>query len=154
MKLPRNAWPLGIVTAFILFIGGTTALIVVACQHPSELVSANYYEDELRFQDHMDKIDRTRLAAASLAYDPSLARLTLMLPVAHAQSGLAGTIRFFRPSSSGLDKTVELSPDARGIQNVDVGTLQPGLWKVKVSWTADGVEYLLDEKIVIQRRDA
>ena len=55
----------------MLFIAGTAGLIVMACSQKTDLVSADYYEKELKFQGQIDRVERTRRAAsqASVAYD-------------------------------------------------------------------------------------
>jgi hypothetical protein len=50
MKSNRNLWPWAIVLTFVLFISGTVSLVVMACSQKVELVSQNYYEQELQFQ--------------------------------------------------------------------------------------------------------
>jgi len=49
MKTSRNLWPLGILLAFGLFFAGTIGLVVMACSHKMDLVSADYYEREIKF---------------------------------------------------------------------------------------------------------
>jgi hypothetical protein len=34
-------------------------------------------------------------------------------------------------------------------QSFDVSNLQPGLWKVRVTWTSNNQEYSMEEKIVV-----
>ena len=131
----------------MLFISGTAALIVIATRNPADLVSENYYEDEVRFQGHIDTMERTQrlLSPATIAYDAAGRRITISLP----QTGAEGRIQLYRPSSSGLDRSVELRPDARGIQDVDASQLEPGLWKVKIAWRANGTDYLAIKSVVV-----
>jgi hypothetical protein len=48
-----------------------------------------------------------------------------------------------------LDREIKLELDAKGVQAIDASSLLPGLWKVRVSWTADQKDYFTDQKVVI-----
>lgn len=151
MATQRNLWPVGIVLTFVLFIAGTVTLVALAGRNPDDLVSANYYEDELRFQAQLDRAERTRRLAADarVDYDPHADRITVSVPAAHTQGAIHGLIHLYRPSSSGMDREMELKLDAQGRQVLDARPLQPGLWKVRLSWTANASDFLLDETVII-----
>ena len=78
MKTSRNLWPLCIIVTFVLFFAGTVGLIVMACSQKVDLVSADYYEQELKFQSRIDRVERTRRAAtqATAAYDAARRSIT------------------------------------------------------------------------------
>ena len=151
MKSTRNPWPFGIIAAFAVFISGTVGLIVMAATHKAELVSDNYYEQELKYQGRIDSLGRAGQPGfqASATYDPAGKRILVSLPAAHAGRKLAGRIQLYRPSAAGLDRQFELEPDSNGLQSLDAGDLLDGLWKIRVSWNAGGQEYFFEQKIVI-----
>lgn len=151
MKLPLNPWPWAIVLTFVLFISGTVGLVVMACSQKVELVSSNYYEQELKFQGQLDRLNRTsRLAAPTIInYDAAQQRLTIALPPEQARHAVRGRIQLYRPSESGLDRQLELRPDRGGVQSIDASALTPGLWKVRVSWTVDRQDYFAEQKLVL-----
>ena len=151
LKPARNLWPLGIIAACALFVAGTAGLIVMACSQKVDLVSPDYYEQELRFQGQIDRAERTRLAAprATVTYDPATQSITVSLPPAHAARPITGAIHLYRPSAGALDRSFPLQVDAHGLQSLDAAVLAPGLWKVRVSWTADQQTYYLEQKVVV-----
>ena len=151
MKPARNLWPIGIIVVCALFVAGTATLIVVACSQNTDLVSPDYYEQELRFQGQIDRIQRTRSSAAqaSVAYDAAAQSITVSLPPNQVRPPVTGRIELYRPSAAGLDRAVNLEPDACGIQRLDATSLAPGLWKVRVSWTAEKESYYLEQKVVV-----
>ena len=151
MKTSRNLWPLGIIVTFVLFFAGTVGLIVMACSQKVDLVSADYYEQELKFQGRIDRVERTRSAAtlATVAYDAAGKCITISLPAGQAGHEVSGRIELYRPSAAGLDRAVKLEPDTRGVQRVDATGMSPGLWKVRVSWTVEKQDYYLDQKVVV-----
>lgn len=151
MANTRNLWPLGITVTLIVFVAGTATLIVIACSHRTELVTDDYYAQEVRFQRQIDREVRTRLVKSqiSVAYDPARQCITVELPKSHVQPGTKGQIELYRPSASGQDRREDLKINARGLQTLDAKGLSSGLWKVRITWTAGGEEFFFDQKVVI-----
>jgi hypothetical protein len=153
---PRfNPWPAGIIGAFVLFVGGTVGLIVLASSNRMELVSHDYYEQELRYQQRLDGLNRAqRLApAAQASFDADHGKITLTLPSEHARQQARGEITLFRPSAAGLDRRFELQLGPDGTQSLDATSLQPGLWNVRVLWRVAGEDFCLDQTVVVKRAD-
>jgi nitrogen fixation protein FixH len=144
-----NLWPISIVAFFTLAIVGCVSFVVFCSRHPADLVAADYYEQELRYQ---AQINRSHHAAntqpARITYD-QVHRCIVVAFSNPAPDGLSGNIQFYRPSAINLDRQVKLEPNREGIQTIDASSLLPGLWKVRVSWKTANEEYFLDEKVVI-----
>jgi nitrogen fixation protein FixH len=152
MKKPLNPWPVGIFAAFGLFVAGTVALVVTASSNRMDLVSPDYYEQELRYQKKLDGLNRTQQlpAGVKVSFDATRKSITLTLPAEHARQLARGEITFFRPSAAGLDRRVELQLSPDGTQSLDASALQPGLWKIRVQWQVAGEEFFLDETLVVK----
>src|SRR2546426_10088696 len=103
MKPTRNLWPLGIIGAFAVFIARTASLIVLACSHRGDLVSADYYEQEIKFQSQMDRLDRAhRLEQkAFVAYNASKQCITISVPAEAGGHPITGDVQLYRPSTAG-----------------------------------------------------
>lgn len=155
MSAPRNLWPFGIIAAFVLFLAGTAGLVVLARAHRGDLVSGNYYEAEVRYQSQLDRADRARSLAPKTiaAYEPATRCIVLSFPPEHAQRSARGWIQLYRPSAAGLDRVVELRLDANGRQTIDAAGLKPGLWEVRINWTAGDEDFFLERKIIIGAED-
>lgn len=156
MKLfskPRNPWPIGLVLFFIVFTGYIVGFVIFASSQHMDLVRADYYDQEIRFQQQIDRVHRSVpvLADATIDYDRAGDLVTLSLPsIQH--DAVSGTVSFYRPSDAGLDTNVKLGLDTAGRQCVNVRSLRAGLWKVRVQWQASGQEYFFEKPIVIQGR--
>jgi nitrogen fixation protein FixH len=146
----RNPWPVAIVSFFILFSSGLTAFIVFAAHQHVDLVRPDYYEQEIRFQEQLDRANRAQLLPqpAAIAYDQAQHCITVKLPPAHTTPS-SGRICLYRPSDAKLDQEIPLTVDGEGAQRIDAGLLRSGLWKVRVQWTVSGQEYYCDRAIVV-----
>ena len=148
----RNLWPYGIITAFIVFISGTVSLIVLACSNKIELVNTNYYEQEIRFQEHIDSVRRTQKIAndASVAFDQAAQKIAISVPLAPGGATCQGSIHLYRPSAASLDREFSLQTGLT-TQLIDTSDLKPGLWIVRVAWRANHQEFFIEKKVVVER---
>ncbi len=148
----RNPWPIAIIAFFAVFIAFIVTYIVFATRQPEDLVRTDYYDDEIRYQDQIDRVDRTRAvrAQASIAYDAARRDVEIKLPPTHVAQQATGEICLYRPSDSRLDREIKLDLAPNGAQRLDASKLQPGLWKVRLYWKVNGSDYYLDQSIVVE----
>jgi nitrogen fixation protein FixH len=146
----RNLWPAGIIATFVLFIAGTVGLVVLSARNHVELVSPDYYERELRYQEQIASRERTQALPnqARVSYDAAQGSIVIALPAAQALAA-QGRIQLYRPSDARLDREVPLALDGNGIQRLDAKQLHSGLWNVRVQWNVAGEEYFLNRSIVV-----
>ena len=146
-----NPWPICIIAFFTVAIIGCGTFITFCSRHPADLVAADYYEQEIRYQSHIARLQHAQqpAARAMVTYDAKTKLISIALPLNYPQTKASGTIQLYRPSATNLDRQLKLAPDEHGLQTINASSLLPGLWKVRVSWTADEKDYFLDEKIVI-----
>lgn len=134
---------------FAVLLGSIASFVVFAVRQNQELVRPDYYEQELRHEAQMDRVQRTRALGAQVSLGFADGILSVALPASHAARGITGTIRLYRPSDARLDREMTLTPDASGHQALDVRPIRPGLWKAAVQWTVAGVEYFHEVPVVI-----
>ena len=148
----RNPWPYAIIATFILFGIGTASLVTLACSQKVDLVSANYYEQEILYQKQIDRMQRSDSPAVrpAITYDRAAGRIIISMSTIQNSGSISGHIQFYRPSAAGLDRAQPLALDSLGTQTLDARKLRSGLWKIRLSWTAGGREYFTEESLVIQ----
>jgi len=146
-----NPWPVSLVVFLVFALLSSIGFVVFCSLHPAELVAKDYYDQEIRYQSQLDRINNTRATApeASVGYDAATQAIIISLPQAHVAAQPTGTIDLYRPSASGLDRKLPLQVDNAGNQHVDARSLLPGLWKVRVLWRAGAAEYFMDQSVVV-----
>ena len=146
----RNLWPYALIATFVIFISGTVGLVIMACSQKVDLVSENYYDQEIKYQSRIDSAARAQNLGAKVEYDSVANQIVVSLPAAQIGKNLSGQIQLYRPAAAGLDREFKLQPDAKGIQTLDAANLQNGLWKVRVAWNADGEDFFMEREIVMR----
>jgi hypothetical protein len=149
MKTTRNLWPFGIVTAFVLFVGGMASFVVIACSQHDYLVNANYYENELEFQSQLDGAARAQQAGAAVRFDVGSKQVVISVPVAQLPQKFSGTVELYNAIEPKADREFLLAPRPDGTQTLDVSRLVSGSWTVRAKWNAGGEKYFLEQKIKI-----
>ncbi len=142
-------WGTGIVIAFILFMGLVITTGVYLMNQDVQLVSDDYYDKEIAYQQHIDNVARTvELSSEELIlFDESL--ITVKLPLDILSKNVTGEVYLYRPSDSKLDIRLPFSPDENRQQVIPVENLQKGFWRIQFSWQADNKNYYSEKAIVI-----
>jgi hypothetical protein len=148
-KPSRNPWPIAIIAYFIVFIAFTAVIITYISSQKMDLVRGDYYDDEIRYQEQLDRMNRTQPfnAQVAIAYNSAQQSITISLPPNHSQS--SGRIRLYRPSDETLDQDIKLAVGPDGVQRLNAKKLQAGLWKIRVYWTVDGQDYFFTKAVVV-----
>lgn len=149
-KPTRNLWPTSIVAFFVLAITFIISFIAWSLRQREDLVSADYYEREVRYQAQLDTLNRSQAIAGTtvVTFEPAQQTIVITLPPTQTQ-GATGSIHLYRPSDARLDRELPLALTANGTQRLDAKPLRDGLWKVRVKWNANGQDYFLDQPVII-----
>jgi hypothetical protein len=135
------SWGIRITILYVGFIVMILFLVFKTMGEKVDLVSADYYQNELKFQDQVDRQNES----ASLAEQPLITatgkNVEVKFPGAVAAENISGTIKFYRPSDSSRDFTVNVQPDATGVQLFSQEKFVKGIYQVQISWSADGKKY-------------
>jgi hypothetical protein len=152
----RNPWPVALIGFFVLFVVYIAGFIIFSVFHREELVAADYYNQEIRYQEQINRLQQTGALQGKLqvAYDPVQQQITLTLPPEHMRAAATGRIHLYRPSAAGLDQHHALTVNAAGLQHLDGRSLAAGLWRIRVTWSAEGRDYQCEQSLVIPRSGA
>jgi hypothetical protein len=139
-------WGKGIVLTIIAFVTLIMTMVIISVRMDGiELVTENYYEEEINYQSRIDQSNSASdLNREVIAYNSQSKNIELTLP-----NGTKGSLELFRPSDSSLDQVIDLKISHEGKTNVSLDQLKPGYWKIKLKWSEGGKKYYQEEKITI-----
>lgn len=139
-------WGKGILLTIIGFVALIMTMVVISVRMDGiELVTENYYEEEIKYQDRIDESNSAQeLNREVITYDVQSKVLELDLP-----NGTKGSLQLFRPSDSSLDQKIKIEVTHSGKTAVPVELLESGYWKVQLNWSENGVDHYQEKKITI-----
>ena len=143
-------WGKGLILAYAVFIAGVIIMVTISISKDVELVTPNYYEREIKYQEEIDRINNTNKLPEQVKFDVSESLLILSFPAVSYGGAINGEISFYRPSDSKKDFKVNINAGSDFKQAIDIRSIEKGLWKIKMFWNMNGKDYLSTNSIVKQ----
>lgn len=142
-------WGTGIAIFYCIFAITLVSAVVKSTTFDNSLVVDNYYEQDLKYQQHLDHVNNTKVLPQTMDVhvNESLATVRLAFPKNLFKS--SGTVHFFSPISNKEDVEFDLKLDQHGVMQVPVHALRSGRWKIKTSWTCDQQSYYDETEIIL-----
>ncbi len=139
-------WGNKLILVFICFAALMATLVYKAVNTRYELVSKEYYQDELRYQ---DKIDGRKNAASigELTITNSKENLALQFPKEMQGMVIKGEAWFYCKTAADKDIRVPLAPDSEGKQIIERKKLLTEKYLLKISWEAADKKYYLEKEL-------
>jgi len=137
-------WGTAIVIAFIGFIGFIMFFVVRMStddKYNHELVADDYYQQELEYQNDIDKVENAKTLSEEINYTKTEEGLLLSFPKEIDQLKIEGKVFLIRPSNKQLDFEMPISLSNHYLLIPD-NRLLDGRWNLRIEWT-DGKETYL-----------
>ncbi|WP_396173569.1 FixH family protein [Flavobacterium sp.] len=137
-------WGTGIVIAFGLFM--TFILFFVFkvqsdSKYDNELVVEEYYKQELKFENQMQKEQNASNMSEKIEIKTSEEGIKITFPSDLDVTLVKGKVSLYRPSNKKLDFEVPISLSGSHLL-IPKSTLVGGRWDISIDWTYDGKEFL------------
>ena len=134
---------------FSLFAAGIIAMVAVSMTKNVDLVSDNYYEQGIKYQDQIDMNKNSAEFSDKIKTEIKDSVLLIEYSEDLMKDNFSGEIKFYRSSDAKKDFKVNIETDEKGIQLIPVMNLDKGLWKVQFSFRKDNKNYFLEKSIFI-----
>ena len=144
-------WGTGIVIAFILFIGFILYFVITMSidkKYDYDLVSEEYYKDELNYQKDIDKYNNTKELGIVLEFKKTAEGLKISFPNKYQTEIIEGNVSLYRPSNQSLDSDIPFVLSKRTTLLIPDNKLVGGRWDIKISWSENNKEYLYKKEFV------
>jgi nitrogen fixation protein FixH len=143
-------WGTGITIGIIIFIAMIILMTVIFMTQDVNLVTDNYYEKTLTYQDEIDKQSRTKALNEKVKINFNGKMVNILFPPNYLEKEISGEIYFYRPSNPALDFALPLQLGEKGSQVVPVEGLEKGFWRLKINWMMNENTYYNERAITIK----
>lgn len=143
------SWGYKITILYVCFVILIVSLVYTSVHNKEELVSADYYQQELRYQQRIEAMNNANSTEEPITYHVEGRKVTLSFPISLVK-GISGEILFYRPSDATKDFKVNMHPASDGTQVIKGKTFTHGAYKMQLSWKFCNKNYFKEELIFIQ----
>lgn len=141
-------WGYKILIVYVAFVLGIVFMVYKSSVQTNDLVTADYYAKELKYQDKIDEVKRTSALTAPVECGISNNELTIQFPKDFAGKQLAGEAVLYCPSDEKKDMKKQFSVKDAPLQ-MQIPAGNKGLYELHLSWQDGGVTYYFEKKITI-----
>lgn len=143
MKL---SWGHLIASGYLVFVGGIGFLVYKASSQKFDLVTKDYYEQELKYQNIIDESANTAKLSAPLVVEKTNDQLQVSFPAEMKDKNKKIDFYLYYPADAKKDfrKTIE-TKDNELIQPLPQA--MKGQYQLKLSWEVKGVKYYFEKKL-------
>lgn len=135
-------WGTKIVIAFIIFIIATLSVVIFFMSQKVDVVTENYYEKELKYQEQINRIARTKALKDTIKVINDNKVIFVKFPnIPDRNAGDKNFILLYRPSDKTKDVKIPVVTDTNNTQSVSIERIEKGYWKIQINWTSSGSEY-------------
>lgn len=142
-------WGTAIVIAFVcfaIFILSFVFLVSTQKKYDHELVTQNYYEQEIHLQSDIDSQNLSNTLQYNLEILTSDKGIAIHFPDQTNFDKITGIVSLYRPSDQHLDFEIPISLSSSQMLIPDQ-MLAGGRWDIKVRWQYDGQKLLFKKQI-------
>jgi FixH. len=140
-------WGNVLLLVFVVFATGISTLAYKSCQTPVNLVTKNYYEEELRYQDKIDQQNNAaKLSNINISQDEN--GVNIIFPKEITGKNIKGDIYFYCVADGKKDLNFKITVDSTGKQTISNKEIFPNTsYKVKLTYKADSTAYFSEKDI-------
>ena len=143
-------WGWALTFVFIAFATHIGVLVYKCNQQQFDLVSGDYYNEELKYQDKIDgKKNAEQLTPVHLVQTGN--EVSLQLPKELNGYKLTGQVWLYCPANAAYDYKAPLQVDEEGIMLIDKKKLADANYTAKITWETGDTKYYNEQFITIAK---
>ncbi|TKK71750.1 hypothetical protein FC093_01635 [Ilyomonas limi] len=143
-------WGYGLTIVFIAFASNVGFLVYKCTQEKFDLVSADYYNEELKYQDKIDGMQNAKqLSAVQLVQTGD--EVSIQLPKELNGHALTGQVWLYCPANAALDYKAPLQVNEDGVMLIDKKKLADAKYTAKITWETGDTKYYNEQSLTIAK---
>ena len=133
-------WGTGIVLSFVAFILFILYFVVLSFRDPEsnhDLVTEDYYKQELKYQQDIDAARNLYETGARIQVAKTSEGIRIGFPEAFEPEKIIGTVSLYRPSNKQLDFKTPIQLSERQLL-IPKSRVLEGRWDIRIEWNYKG----------------
>ena len=143
-------WGVGIVITIVCFMGFIMFFVIkmsTDTKYDHDLVTEEYYKEELAYQDQIDAQQNSAHLAENIQVEVSAEGIQILLP--SEKIDIEGKVNLYRPSNKKLDLEIPVNLENQQMI-IPAEKLVEGKYKLSIHWKWNGTTYLFKKDLQIR----
>lgn len=141
-------WGHKILGVYLVFIAGMAFMVVMSVRQKIDLVTPDYYAEEIKFQEKIDEKNNASKLSAPVRYSVANGDLVLQFPKEFDGKKLTGELTIYCPSD--VNKDIRRNLDVSGnTMKLTIPESNKGAHVIKIKWSCEGIQYYFEENLFI-----
>ena len=143
-------WGVGIVITIACFIGFIMFFVIKMStdkKYDHDLVTEEYYKQELAYQDQIDAQQNSARLAKNIQVEVTAEGIQIKFP--SEKKDIKGEVSLYRPSNKKLDLEIPISLENQQML-IPAEKLVEGKYKLSINWKSNGTDYLFKKDLQIK----
>lgn len=142
-------WGYKIAGFYLVFVCGIMWLVFQSSQQKVDLVTQDYYAQELKYQERIDRTRRASELSAPLQVLQNGRQVSLKFPVEFSGKQISGDLTLYCPADKDRDVTIPLVTENNAVQ-FTIPEKNKGLHELQVSWESGGKTYYFSKTLFVE----
>jgi len=142
-------WGHKVMLGFFAFAGMIAYLVFQSVHTRYDLVSKEYYKDELQYQQVIDGTSEANRLSCKPVVSQTDNTVIIHLPGEMKQATVTGNIWFYCAANAQKDRKMPLQLNIDAEQIINKRQFVPGNYTAKINWEANGVKYYAETPLTI-----
>jgi hypothetical protein len=143
-------WGNRVIIILVVFVAGIISMVYISMRQTNEVVDANYYEREMKYQQVIDGKKNLLSLDDSVSIKNDGGVIKIAFPPSTVARLDSGSIQFMKLSNSKDDKFIPMSDSKADLYQVPLSYIARGFYKIRVEWSNDGKPYYHEQNFNIQ----
>lgn len=133
---------------YLVFVAGIVLLVFKSSNQKIDLVTPDYYAKELKHQDKIDAISRTKALSSKVKYEIVNSMLIITLPAEFNGKESKGEILLYCPSDNNKDIKKDFTT-GNSTTTIELPQGINGSYDLQISWNAESRGYYFEQKLFL-----
>ncbi|MFY7899956.1 MAG: FixH family protein [Chitinophagaceae bacterium] len=142
------SWGNILLVAFLLFIALMVVMVYNAVNTTYDLVSKDYYKEELRYQDKIDGVTNA-LKLGNVHVQQTANNIIIQLPNEVTATSINGSVLLYCKTDANKDKKFILNTNNQNVFSISKKGIVKGEYQLQIQWTALDKQYYVEKIITV-----
>ena len=144
-------WGHKILIVIIVFLVAMLGMVFYASMQTNEMVDENYYQKEMTYQNVINAKQNLLNVSSDNVVSQTMMEVVITLPIGTFEKLEKGHIELMRNDAATKDVHQDIQAHGNNRYVIPKSDLTKGMYKARVSWASDGVEYYKEESVFVEK---